>query len=120
MDAVIYLRTAYRTVHAADDLNVIARQEDACRRYCAEAGHTVVGVYQDAGASASRLNRNRPGLADAVATVTTGKAQRLVAYGPDRLSRDAEHFTDVVAAVRAAGGDIDFANGEQVDRYPLA
>lgn len=109
MDAVIYLRTA----RAADDLNAIGRQEDSCRAYCATAGHTLVGVYRDAGASASRLNRDRPGLAGAEAAVTAGEAQRLVAFGADRISRDAAHFVEVVGTIRAAGGDIDFANGDQ-------
>ena len=116
MDAVIYLRTA----SAGNDLHAIARQEEACRRWCATAGHTVVGVYQDAGTSASRLNRDRPGLADAVAAVTTGQARRLVAFAADRISRDGGHFGDVVGTIRAAGGDVDFANGDQADRYPLA
>lgn len=112
MDAVIYLRTARRNVHAADERNVIVRQEEACRRYCALAGHSVVGVYQDCGASASRLNRDRPGLANAVADVTAGKAQRLVVFAADRISRDAAHLDELADTIRAAGGGIDFANGD--------
>ena len=60
-------------------------QEESCRRYCAERGYTVVGVFHDAH---SGTELDRPGLNAAIEAVDTLKPAVVLLHDVDRLGRE--------------------------------
>lgn len=93
------------------------RQEDDCRKLCADRGWTVAAVEVDDDRSAYS-GKPRPGYAAALAHIEDRTADAIVAWHPDRLHRrpvELEAFIDVlertgaeVATVQT--GDIDLAS----------
>src|SRR5215208_3530816 len=60
-------------------------QEESCRRYCADHGYTVVGVFHDAH---SGTELDRPGLNATIEAVATLKPAVVVLHDVDRLGRE--------------------------------
>ena len=60
-------------------------QEESCRRYCAEHGYTIVGVFHDAH---SGTELDRPGLNAAIEAVDALKPTVVLLHDVDRLGRE--------------------------------
>ena len=83
--AVIYARHSPRPERGGPSQSS-DRQLEHCRKWCSKRGIEVVAEYADRGVSGAKLER--PGLWGAVATVADGKANLLIVYRRDRLSRE--------------------------------
>lgn len=83
--ATIYLRVSTRG--QADDGVGLAAQEERCRALCAARGWPVSTVYRDEGVSGRKDERQRPGLALALAEVRSSEFGALVTYSVSRLAR---------------------------------
>ncbi len=86
MRSVAYLRVS--TERQADEGLGLEVQEAAVRAWARKGRHNVVEVCQDAGRSGSEGLLGRPGLAEALGHLQTGRAEALVVYRLDRLARD--------------------------------
>lgn len=80
--ADIYVRLS----HELEGSTSIQRQESECRRWCAKNGYTVRHVHVDRGIS-GYTHAQRDGFDAAIAAVIGGKADALVVWKLDRLSR---------------------------------
>lgn len=101
--AVIYTRISVDR----EDQTSIESQEREARALCALRGWRVAGVEVDKGRSAFKENggAKRPALDRALRMVRTGAADVLVVWAIDRLGRNTRRLLELIADVRAAGGD---------------
>jgi site-specific DNA recombinase len=99
MQAIIYTRVS--TPDQAEGLSP-EMQEHKGRQWCELHGHTVAGVYCDAGRSGRRAD-NRPELQAALAQCGQGTA--LVVYSLSRLARSVQDAAAIVARLDRAGAD---------------
>lgn len=98
----------------------LAAQRHAIETECSRRGWTLAAIYSDAGISGKSV-ANRPGLADALAAVETGRAAGIVVAKLDRLSRSLSDFANLMARAQAGkwnlvaldlGVDLSSAAGE--------
>ncbi len=81
--AAIYCRVS--TQGQADDGTSLDTQQQLCEKYCKEKGYTVALTIKEARSGASL---RRPGLDEVRDLAREGAVQAVIAYAPDRLSRD--------------------------------
>src|SRR4051794_5910907 len=81
--AVLYLR---QSLDATGDGLAVARQEKACREFCATRGYAVVGTYVDNDTSASTRKPRRE-FTRMLSDAPRGDFDVIVAYHFDRLTR---------------------------------
>lgn len=92
----------------------VRRQEEACRDLADRMGLTVTAVYTDNDISAFK-GKHRPGFTDLKDAMAAGEVGAVLAYAPDRISRDvveSEVFkrmavTAGVRLVYVLGGELD-------------
>ena len=84
--AVIYTR-----VSSADQVfgTSLETQERDIRDYCARNGYEVLAHFQDAGESATTMDR--PGLQNALEHARKNAASAFIVWKLDRLARDTQH-----------------------------
>lgn len=107
MNVTIYTRVS-SDEQAASGLG-LAAQMAACEQFAAKAGHTITGVYTDAGVSGAAGIEDRPGLAAAVAGLRRGDA--LVIAKRCRLGRDQMAILMIERAVAKRGAVILSSDG---------
>jgi DNA invertase Pin-like site-specific DNA recombinase len=102
--AIIYCRVS--NVSADRDNNTgLEQQEQACRAYCDQKGYNVLEVIRE---TASGATLERPGIWSAIDTIRYGRADRVVVYALDRLSRDQTHQAVLIhAAEEKYGGKVE-------------
>ena len=83
MKVVAYARVSLEKM--AEDGVSLAMQAEKVRAYAALYGLEIVELVEDAGASAKTLNR--PGLTRALSLLSSGKAEGLLVWKLDRLTR---------------------------------
>lgn len=69
-------------------------------------GHRIVAWTSDEGIGGTKDLEGRDGLADALATISAGKAEGLVVYRLDRLARDLIVQETLLAEIRQSGGQL--------------
>jgi DNA invertase Pin-like site-specific DNA recombinase len=107
MNTIIYTRVS-TDEQAATGLG-LAAQMAACEQFAAKAGHTITGVYTDAGVSGAAGIEDRPGLMAAVAGLRRGDA--LVIAKRCRLGRDQMAILMIEKAVSRKGAVILSSDG---------
>jgi len=107
MNCTIYTRVS-TDEQAASGLG-LAGQMAACETFAAKAGHTIAGVYTDAGVSGAAGIEDRPGLMAAVAGLRRGDA--LVIAKRCRLGRDQMAILMIEKAVSRQGAVILSSDG---------
>jgi DNA invertase Pin-like site-specific DNA recombinase len=107
MNCTIYTRVS-TDEQAASGLG-LAGQMAACETFAAKAGHTIAGVYTDAGVSGAAGIEDRPGLMAAVAGLRRGDA--LVIAKRCRLGRDQMAILMIEKAVSRKGATILSSDG---------
>lgn len=95
--AVAYLRVS--TGEQAESGAGLAAQRATITRYADAHGLHIIAWHEDAGASGAAAPHERPGLAEALAAVHDGTAERLIVAKVDRLSR---RFRDAVNLMETA------------------
>lgn len=86
--AALYVRQSV-TKGKAEDSTSLAVQEEQCRRWCAENGYAVVGVFDDPDTSGSKVATvDRPGWR----ALRDTEHDAVVVYKFDRLARDEADF----------------------------
>lgn len=116
MPADIYCRLSR---DATGEGLAVARQEQDCRRLCADRGWEVGVVHVDNDVSASGKVR-RPGYEALLGRIRTGGTKAVVVWHPDRLHRHPRELEDFVALIEDTGcqvatvtaGDWDLATAE--------
>jgi DNA invertase Pin-like site-specific DNA recombinase len=110
MKVIGYTRVS--TSKQADDGDSLDVQRDKLATYCELHDHELVDVYEDAGASGKDMERD--GLRDALDALEGGKADGLVVYKLDRLTRSTadlgrllERFEDKGVALQAVAESLD-------------
>jgi DNA invertase Pin-like site-specific DNA recombinase len=107
MNVTIYTRVS-TDEQAASGLG-LAAQMAACESFTTKAGHTITGVFTDAGISGAASLEDRPGLMAAIACLRRGDA--LVVYRRDRIGRDDLAILMIERAVSRKGAVILSADG---------
>jgi DNA invertase Pin-like site-specific DNA recombinase len=107
MNVTIYTRVS-TDEQAATGLG-LAAQMAACESFAAKAGHTITGVFTDAGISGAASLEDRPGLMAAIAGLRRGDA--LVIAKRCRLGRDQMAILMIEKAVSRKGATILSADG---------
>ena len=99
--AVLYVRvsTDEQVRHGVS----LAAQEERLRAYCVMRGFTVVATIRDEGVSAYKHLHTRPGGAELLSLIDTGKARHVVAYKLDRLFRNAADALTMTEQWNASG-----------------
>jgi DNA invertase Pin-like site-specific DNA recombinase len=107
MNAIIYTRVS--TTDQAESGLGLSAQMAACETFAAKAGHSITGVFTDAGISGAAGIEDRPGLMAAVAGLRRGDA--LVIAKRCRLGRDQMAVLMIEKAVSRKGAVILSADG---------
>lgn len=102
--AIIYARVS--TSGQERDGSSLETQEERCREYAAAQGWAVVETFRETYSGASLWER--PMLTAARALVTAKKADVLLCYALDRLSRRQVHIAILAEEVERAGGHLAF------------
>jgi DNA invertase Pin-like site-specific DNA recombinase len=96
---VIYCRKATEEeAHLPSD-TTLARQEETCRRYCAENDLTVVNVTQEIASGATW--EERPQFTELRTKCLDGEVGCIVVATPDRLCRNRKQLSRLVAEMHA-------------------
>lgn len=109
--AVIYCRIS-RDIEG-DGLGV-ERQRSDCLELCERRGWAVADVLIDNDVSAYS-GKARPGYDKALAALTDGRADVLVAWHPDRLHRSPRELEDFVALIETTGATVATVTAGDVD-----
>ncbi len=99
--AVIYLRVS--TEEQAKEGNGLEAQYDACMTLVERMGYTVIATTRDEGISGTAGIDERPGLAEALKLCREHKADVLLCYAADRLSRSVGLFDQLRTMLIKAG-----------------
>lgn len=99
--AVIYLRVS--TEEQAKEGNGLEAQHDACTALAERMGYTIVATTRDEGISGTAGIDGRPGLAEALTMCREHKADVLLCYAADRLSRSVGLFDRLRETLIKAG-----------------
>jgi predicted site-specific integrase-resolvase len=83
----------------------IKNQLRECKAYCKLMGWSIIpdGEFYDRGKSAYKLDTERPGFDAAMRAIETGKANRLVIWKLDRMTRNARGFMQINDRLETAG-----------------
>jgi DNA invertase Pin-like site-specific DNA recombinase len=100
---VAYIRVS--TAEQADSGAGLAAQRATIEAEVTRRSWTLLEVYEDAGASGSTVN-GRPGLAQALEALESGRAGTLVAAKVDRLSRSLRDFADLMHRADTRGWNL--------------
>ena len=111
MQAVAYVRVS--TDEQAESRAGLEAQLHAITQHCEKNGWQLVGTYTDAGVSGAAQLDKRPGLLDAVNSVTRGGV--LLVAKRDRLARDVVACAVVERMVAKRGGRVVSVAGEGTD-----
>ena len=112
MDLVAYIRASTESQIDGFGLDV---QERACRQWSKANGHLIVGVYKDAGISASRDIAERPGLSTALDMLRPPpRATGLIVAKLDRLAGALHIQESVLQVVWRSGGSVFTADAGEV------
>jgi DNA invertase Pin-like site-specific DNA recombinase len=107
MNTIIYTRVS--TTEQGESGLGLAAQMAACEQFAAKSGHTITGVYTDAGVSGAAGIEDRPGLMAAVAGLRRGDA--LLIAKRCRLGRDTMAILMIEKAVSRKGAVILSSDG---------
>jgi site-specific DNA recombinase len=110
--AMIYSRKSDPNAKANDPS--FEQQESECRKYCEDQGYIVVGAQREAYTGTDLANQQM--LWECIDAVKTGRANVVVAYSYDRLSRDLTMQTVALYDIENKYGGRFEAATEQVDR----
>ena len=97
-----YVRVS--TANQVDNGQGLAIQEEAIKKWTKDAGHRLLDVYRDEGASGA--SDERDGLEGAIAAVVLNGANGLVAYSLDRLARSLTVQEAVLQQIWKADGKV--------------
>jgi DNA invertase Pin-like site-specific DNA recombinase len=100
----VYLRVS--TDQQADTGHGLEIQEEACRKWLRAGGHRLVEVCRDGGKSGSFDVSSRPGLARALALTGSGRADGILVFRLDRLSRDVILQEQLLAELHRRGKEL--------------
>ena len=95
MRIILYVRVS--TQEQAKEGYSIEEQIDRLKKFCDAHGWIVVNIYTDAGYSGG--NTDRPALQDLIKDVKAGKADKIVVYKLDRLSRSQKDTLELIEDV---------------------
>ena len=104
MKIVGYVRVSTAT-QAEDGLGLDV-QKAALRTWSKANGHRLTSILSDEGISGAKELEDRPGLADALDMIRSGKAQGIVVPRLDRLARDLIVQETILAEIRRIGGEV--------------
>ncbi len=113
--AIIYTRVS--TGRQEEEGTSLASQEAACRAYAEQHGYTIERVTREVYTGAELWDR--PYLAQDRTDIKAGKAQALIVYAIDRLSRDPVHLAIIADECERAGAELHFVT-EPLDTSPEA
>lgn len=113
--AAIYARISKDT---EDTRLGVERQEEDCRKICADRGWEVAGVYIDNDISAADPKKRRPEYERLLKDIASGQVDAIVVWAEDRLHRRPVELESFMATCDAAGltklasygGDIDLSD----------
>src|SRR6266545_3318592 len=95
-------------------------QEKAIRSWCRQHGHRLAGWHRDEALSGAKDTDARVGLADALNDVEAGRADGIVVYRLDRLSRDVILQEEVLREVWRMGGEVFSTAGGEANLRDVA
>ncbi|HEY6140449.1 MAG TPA: recombinase family protein [Thermoanaerobaculia bacterium] len=101
---VAYCRVS--TDQQADSGLSIEAQREQLVSYTIASGLELVGLFIDAGISGAKDENERPGLREALAAITDGRADALVVSKRDRLARDMSLAGFIETTIRRAGAEL--------------
>jgi DNA invertase Pin-like site-specific DNA recombinase len=101
---VAYCRVS--TDQQADSGLSIEAQREQLVSFTIASGLELVGLFIDAGISGAKDETERPGLREALAAITEGRADALVVSKRDRLARDMSLAGYIETTVKRAGGEL--------------
>lgn len=101
----VYVRVS--TQEQAKEGYSIGEQIERLRNYCKAMGWIIVKVYTDAGHSGA--NKDRPALQEMIADIKAGKADSVLVYKLDRLSRSQRDTLELIEDVLLAN-NVDFVS----------
>lgn len=90
---------------AESGLSIEAQQEQLVS-YAVASGFELVGLFIDAGISGAKDENERPGLREALAAITEGRADALIVSKRDRLARDMSLAGFIETTIRRAGAEL--------------
>jgi DNA invertase Pin-like site-specific DNA recombinase len=90
---------------AESGLSIEAQREQLVS-FAIASGLELVGLFIDAGISGAKDENERPGLREALAAITEGRADALVVSKRDRLARDMSLAGYIETTIRRAGGEL--------------
>jgi len=90
---------------AESGLSIEAQREQLVS-FTIASGLELVGLFIDAGISGAKDETERPGLREALAAITDGRADALVVSKRDRLARDMSLAGYIETTVKRAGGEV--------------
>jgi DNA invertase Pin-like site-specific DNA recombinase len=90
---------------AESGLSIEAQREQLVS-FAIASGLELVGLFIDAGISGAKDESERPGLREALAAITDGRADALVVSKRDRLARDMSLAGYIETTIRRAGGEL--------------
>lgn len=101
---VAYCRVS--TDQQADSGLSIEAQREQLVSFTIASGLELVGLFIDAGISGAKDENERPGLREALAAITEGRADALVVSKRDRLARDMSLAGYIETTIKRAGGEL--------------
>ena len=101
---VAYCRVS--TDQQADSGLSIEAQREQLVSFTIASGLELVGLFIDAGISGAKDETERPGLREALAAITEGRADALVVSKRDRLARDMSLAGYIETTIKRAGGEL--------------
>ena len=113
MKVVGYIRVS--TNGQAEEGLGLPVQERAVRKWAREHGHRLVAITRDEGISGTLDHTGRPGLAQALEVIASGRAEALVVPKVDRLARSLTVQEAVLAHVWRAGGRVFAVDAGEVE-----
>lgn len=105
MRIILYVRVS--TQEQAKEGYSIEEQITRLKKFCEAHGWIVVNIYTDAGYSGG--NMERPALQDLIADVKAGKADKVLVYKLDRLSRSQKDTLELIEDIFLAN-NVDFVS----------
>lgn len=101
---VAYCRVS--TDQQADSGLSIEAQREQLVSFTIASGLELVGLFIDAGISGAKDENERPGLREALAAITEGRADALIVSKRDRLARDMSLAGYIETTIRRAGAEL--------------
>jgi site-specific DNA recombinase len=111
--AVIYCRVS--TEEQAETGYSLQSQVEACRKYAADNGFTIAGVFQD---DCSGTKLDRPQFTAAREALTDHTAEALIVYSSDRLTRKLAHKLIIREELQRAGVELHYVRRGKSEDTP--